>query len=134
MALSALDCAWTILAELWSASVDGVPVVSVIVFEVVVVAVIAPIFLRRFICRPFSSSEEVRSVSVSEVGGGVAARFLAVDFVARFLKVTGGTVVVVSAILKGVCWESVVFHGWRLRGVVVSVFCDSEMRSILGCC
>ena len=56
-------------------------------------AVTPPVFLLRLICRPSSSSEDVKSESEFAAGGGETALFRMVDFdlVALFLNVAVGT-------------------------------------------
>ena len=56
-------------------------------------AVTAPVFffLRLILC-PDSSSEDEYSESLSEAGGGAAARFRKLDFPVRFLKSATGAV------------------------------------------
>lgn len=55
-------------------------------------AVIAALFLRRFILWPCSSSEDVKPESESEAGGGVAGLFrkLNFPFAGRFLNANCG--------------------------------------------
>jgi hypothetical protein len=57
-------------------------------------AVVKPAFFRRLlICRPSSSSEDVKPGSESDAGGGLGSLFLILDFafVVRFLNETTGT-------------------------------------------
>ena len=71
-------------------------------------AVITPIFrfLRLILC-PASSSEEEYSESLSEAGGGVAARFRTLDlpFAERFLKIATGSAGNVGACIVSMMYE-----------------------------
>ena len=97
----------SLLVVMGAGAADDVVPASLVAFGLVEVevAVTPAFFRRRFIVRPSSSSEDVKPESESEAGGGVASRFLTLDFpfAMRFLKeTTGASTVWGSSILLAV--------------------------------